>query len=229
MPPKGKKAAPRAKKRVDKAQNSRIKDLEQFVYKTIENKQINFNSNVAVSTLGYSNTVGLVPSIATGPDDGINPLDTARIGNDVTLMRTAVNMCFEMSDPITGDATNRFRAILVESLDGNQALALSDVLQYSSYAIYGNQVFVSPYTTKALTNRNYKILMDRVIDMNQLTKYNYDIKFVKNWKGGKVLNFAGKGAGLPTNYNISFLLISDSLVPSHPSCNWSVRSTYKDA
>ena len=46
---------PAAKKRVDKAQNARIRSLEKFVYKTIENKQVNYANTGGnnISTDGY--------------------------------------------------------------------------------------------------------------------------------------------------------------------------------
>lgn len=235
MPPKGKrtfrKTALKARKRVDKAQNSRIKELEQFVYKTIENKQIDFTENPSITTAGYNKQINFVPTLAVGADDGGAPGDAARIGNTVTLMRTAVNMLFKMSAQglTTSEQTNRFRVIMVASKDGTQPLIISDVLTYWSHPIHGDQVFVSPYKTNPLPNKNYTILMDKIIDLNATDKFYKNVKFVKRWKGGKTLNYSGPGASAPTNYNISMFVISDSGSLPHPSLDWNSRCTYKDA
>lgn len=222
-----------AKKRSkDKKQDTRIKELESFVYKTIENKQVNYsNTNLNISSSSVVDNAFLL--VKVGPDDGSAAGDTARIGNSITLMRQQYRMSFNGLNPDTvlNDRWNQIRCIIAEPLDGNQSLVLSDLLQYSNYSLHGAGVFASPYTTKTATNRRYKIHMDRTFELNATAKgatriIKHDVK----WKGGKVVEFAGPGTEqVPTNHNMSLLFISDSGSALHPQVSYSVRSTYKDA
>lgn len=49
-----KKRMKRSKVRKDRKQDSRIKNLEEFVYKTIENKQIEYHNQTTVSSSGFT-------------------------------------------------------------------------------------------------------------------------------------------------------------------------------
>ena len=220
------------KRKVDSKQNKRLKDLENMVYKTLENKQVNYeNTNLAISSASVNDNGFL--QVKVGPDDGANRGDTARIGNSITLYRQQYRMNFIGLNPDTvlNDRWNQIRCIIAEPLDGNQALLLSDILQYSSYALYGGMVFASPYTTKTNTNRRYKIHMDKSFELNATAKgATKVIKHDVNWKKGKLVEFAGPGVEqVPTNHNMTIIFISDSGSPLHPSVSYSVRSTYKDA
>jgi hypothetical protein len=224
------------KVRKDKKQDKRIKQLEKMVYKTIENKQINSGAGSAIPDLPRNLTTsgdvrGQFFSVAVGAEDGNNPGDPARIGNSVTLMEQLVNMTFVQS---ISDSYNRVRCIIAESVDGNQALALSDILQYSNYAIYGNMVFSSPYTTKASTNKRYKIHMDSCFELNNnattaMKLFNKRIKFREGGSPGKVLDFDGPTDSYSSNHRLTIMCISDSASTPHPQWSYNVRSTYKDA
>ena len=218
------------KKRTDAKQNKRIKSLEQMVYKTLENKQVNYNNNLNLTSSGVNDNAFL--QVKVGPDDGVQQGDTARIGNSITLYRQQYRFNFLGLNPeMAGDRWNQIRCIIAEPLDGNQPLVLSDLLQYPSYTIYGGLVFTSPYTTKTNTNRRYKIHMDKSFELNATAKgatrvIKHDVK----WKNGKVVEFAGPALEqVPTNHNMTIVFISDSGSVLHPSCAYSVRSTYKDA
>ncbi len=219
------------KKRTDAKQNKRIKSLESMVYKTLENKQINYQNNINISSAGVNDNAFL--QVRVGPDDGVVQGDTARIGNSITLYRQQYRFNFLGLNPDTvlNDRWNQIRCIIAEPLDGNQPLVLSDILQYSSYPLYGGQVFASPYTTKTNTNRRYKIHMDKSFELNATAKgatkvIKHDVK----WKKGKVVEFAGPGTEqVPTNHNMTVVFISDSGSALHPQVSYSVRSTYKDA
>ena len=230
------------KKRVIKARTTKakankalreVKQLKKLVNKTLENKHCDFvTTNLSVSTsplYGYS---FLRLKQGTQDDSNVNSADyDARIGNSVTLMNERLNFLF--SPPVTGtitEAYNRIRCILVESLDGNQNLVLSDILKYSNYGVHGDMVFASPYTTKSNTNSRYKILMDRCFELNpnggNATKI---IKHrIKHGKSGRVINF-NDNAEYPVDYNITLMIISDSASAAHPVCNYSYRATFKDA
>ncbi len=73
--------------------------------------------------------------------------------------------------------------------------------------------------------------MDKSFELNATAKgatkvIKHDVK----WKKGKVVEFAGPGTEqVPTNHNMTIVFISDSGSALHPSCAYSVRSTYKDA
>lgn len=222
----GKRSAP--KKSKDRKQDHRLKKLEQLVLKTIENKQINYhNLALAISSSGVVDNAFL--QVKVGPDDGAAQGDTARIGNSITLLRQQYRLNFEgLTSAVEG--WNQMRCIIAEPLDGNQALVLADVLQYSSYATYEDLVFASPYTTKTATNRRYKIHMDKTFTLNQYQNIAKTLKYDVRWKNGKLVEFAGPGSEqVPTNHNMSIMFISDSTAAAHPKVSYSVRSTYKDA
>lgn len=218
------------RKSVDKKQNARIKSLESFVFKTMENKQVNF-TDVARSITSASYNTGGFLSTSSGTQDGDNLGDPVRIGNSITLMNQKFNFNFTGSST---DTYNQIRLLLVESMDGNQALSIGDILQYGSYALYGDLVFASPYTTKTATNRKYKVHMDKHFILSGLaTKGGVPpakvIKHNITYKGGKVCEYDGPGAVSPNNHRISLIVISDSVAASHPEMNYSSRATFKDA
>ncbi len=218
--------------RKDKSQDKRIKALETMMYKTMENKQVNYsNTNLNISSSGVVDNAFLL--VKVGPDDGAQTGDTARIGNSITLIRQQYRFSFNGLNPDTvlNDRWNQVRCIIAEPLDGNQPLVLGDILEYSNYALHGALVFASPLTTKTATNRRYKIHMDKSFELNATAKgATKVIKENVRWKGGKVVEFAGPGTEeVPTNHNMSILFISDSGSALHPQVSYSVRSTYKDA
>lgn len=217
-----------SKKRKDKKQDKRIRELESFVYKTIENKQVNYsNTEVDISSSGLNDNAFL--KVKVGPDDGALKGDQARIGNSLTLMRQQYRMTFKGLNA-TIEGWNQMRVIIAEPMDGNQPLLLSDVLEYPDISASAELVFVSPYTTKTATNRRYKIHLDKTFTLNQYQNIIKDIKHDVRWKGGKLVEFAGPGTeDTPTNHNMSILFVSDSQATPHPQVSYSVRSTYKDA
>ena len=112
--------------------DKRIRSLEKMVYKTIENKQINSGAGSLIPDLPRNLTTSgdqrtQFFSVSTGAQDGDMPGDPARVGNSVTLMEQLVNMTFVQSST---DSYNRVRCIIAESVDGNQNLTLSDILEY---------------------------------------------------------------------------------------------------
>ena len=232
MPIKKKgKRRPAAKKRVDKAQNARIRSLEKFVYKTIENKQVNYanTGGNAISTAGYVGSQFL--QLNTGAEDGADLGDSARVGNSITLMSQDVRCYMTQS---TTDTYNRVRMIIAESVDGNESLTIDDVLLYGNYATSGQLVFSSPYTTKTDTNKRYKIHMDKTFELNSYANgasrvIKHKVKYRSNRSPGKVLEYDGPGSVNANNHRLSIMWISDSSEATHPVAYYSVRSTYKDA
>lgn len=226
--PKGKK-----KMRKDKAQDKRIKSLEKFVYKTIENKQVNYGYNDLVRTVSTSGDKrSQFLAVAVGAEDGFANNDGARIGNSITLMNQGVVLTFAQAT--TGDLYNRVRVLIVESTEGNQEINMTDVLRFGSYSSYGDLVFASPYTTKANTNKRYKIHMDKCFELNRnaggATKIiKHNIKYREGGSPGKLVTYADGGAIYPNNHRLNILCISDSSVSPHVVWNYNVRSTYKDA
>jgi len=221
--------AKNGKGRKDKNQDKRLKELENFIYKTIENKQVNsLNTNLSIPSTGVRD--GQFLSVAQGTSDGVIVGDPARIGNTITLMNQRFNFCFHQNPLGIIDDWNRMRVLIVEAIDGNQALLVNDVLQYSDYALYGELIFSSPYTTKTTTNRRYRICMDKTFELNYrahgATKV---IKHVEKWKGGKLVEFDGDTSSTPTNHQMSIFFLSDSGAVPHPAVSYTVRSTYKDA
>lgn len=214
------------KKRKDAKQDSRIKKLENLVLKTIENKQVNIHDNGrAISSSGFETSQFM--QLATGAQDGVVAGDAARIGNTITLMNQRFWFNFKV-----GDAYNQIRVLVVESMDGNESIALSDVLQYSSYSTYGALVFNSPYTTKSNTNKRYKIHMDKHLVLSDTTGGNAPARNCSvniRWKNGKLVEYSGPGTTFPTNHRMNLLVISDSTAINHPEMSYATRATYKDA
>ena len=233
MPPKKNMKIRKKKVQKDKKQDQRIKSLEKFVYKTIENKQVNYGYNDlarSISTTGDQRSQFL--AVAAGAQDGFANNDAARVGNSITLMNQRVTLMF--SQATTGDLYNRVRVLIVESTEGNQNLTMSDVLAFGSYASYGDLVFASPYTTKANTNKRYKVHMDKTFELNRnangATKIiKHNIKYREGGSPGKLVTYADGGAIHPNNHRLNILCISDSSVSPHVVWNYNVRSTYKDA
>jgi hypothetical protein len=221
----------KGKKSIDKKQSAQIKELQKFVFKTIENKQVNYNNTggTNISSAGYVGAQFL--SLGSGAEDGGALGSSARIGNSITLMKQEVR-CY-MSQSAT-DTYNRIRMIICESSEGNQALALSDILLYSNYTTEGDIVFASPYTTKTSTNKRYKIHMDKTFELNSLASgasrvVKYTIKYREDKSPGKLVTYDGADAVQANNHRLHVMWISDSDAISHPIAHYSVRSTFKDA
>lgn len=219
----------RKKSSKDKKQDSRLKQLENFIYKTIENKQVNTsNSGLNIASTGVRD--GQFLSVAQGVSDGVATGDPARIGNTITLMNQRFNFCFHQNPTGIIDDWNRIRVLIVEATDGNQNILVSDVLQYHNYSIHGNLIFTSPYTTKTTTNRRYRVCMDKTFELNY--RANGATKVIKHnekYKGGKLVEFDGDTSSTPTNHQMSIFFMSDSASVPHPQVSYSTRSTYKDA
>lgn len=221
----------RKKVRKDKKQDKRIKSLEKFVYKTIENKQINnyqISSNVDNSWLSVAGLFYL----DQGTSDGALSGDSARVGNSVTLMKQAYKINLKLSQGVGQDQYNQIRIIMVESPEASTTLAPRDILAYWQYATHGDLVFCSPYTTKATFNHKYKIHFDKVFTLTQDTSpcrtLNHTVKFRENGSPGKVVAFDDNNV-YPSNHRITLLAISDSGALLHPSLSVAMRATYKDA
>lgn len=226
MPPKGKSKF--RKKRIDAKQNKRIKTLEKFVYSTIENKQVNFAQvPIFVSNAVYdANALGLLidPFLTQGVQDGsTTAASAARVGNSITLMSTTIKFNFDVA--ATSETYNKFRLLVLTSKDGAQSLSLADVLDNPAA-----NVMSSHYTTKTSTNKRYnKPHIDRVFEVNREHNGSKQISVkIKYGKTGKVINYDGNSAA-PTDYKLSILCISDSSVAPHPTMEYTLRHTYKDA
>lgn len=216
--------------------NKEVKTLKKFVMKTIENKQINWSQTSNVNDLGfYSNQFIRVNQGAADGSDMV-PASNARIGNSITLMRQ--NFKIRLSRNSSGDSAipQNVRLLVVESVEGNTALDLNDVLWYwqnEGGAASGDdlETFVSGYTTKADTNKRYKIHKDIKVDLGLYTRteryINCDIRYGKT---GKVVTFDGDDDSIPNNHRITVMAVSNQSVASRiPYLTMHVRSTYKDA
>lgn len=222
----------KGKSQKDKSQDARIKALEKMLNQTLENKQVNYhNTNLAVSSGSVRD--GAFLQVEQGPADGTPDSGGlavgARIGNTITLMREQFDFLVSQNPTSPIDDWNRMRILVVEALDGNQPILISDVLEYSSYALDGDLVFASPYTTKTTTNRRYKVCYDSTFELNRAAKgATKAIQYIRKYKGGKLVEFNDNNAS-PVNHQMTILFISDSTAVPHPIVNYSVRSTYKDA
>ena len=98
------------KRSKDKKQDSRLASLENFVYKTIENKQQNFHSddNIIKNIAYYA-----APNIrlTEGTGDGEGRPDAARIGNSITLMNQRYNFELRVPKSVTQGQTCRLMVV----------------------------------------------------------------------------------------------------------------------
>jgi len=203
-----------------------VKALKKMVNKTIENKQVNaLRPSIFVTSAGYdAQVVGdtIQPTMRQGPEDGDQTVgSSSRIGNSITLMRTQMKFNFDVA--ATSESYNKWRVIVVESTEGNQAISAVDVLENPT------NPFISQYTTKTNNNKRYKILFDRIFETNRGHNGAKFYNFLKKYgKTGRVIDYSGSPE-TPTNYNINVLAWSDSTVAPHPSMAYTLRHTYKDA
>lgn len=203
-----------------------VKEVKKMVNKTIENKQVTaVRPTIFITSGGYNaQTVGdtIQPTMRQGVEDGEQTVgSSSRIGNSITLMRTQLKFMFDVAS--TSETYNKFRLIIVESTEGNQAIGLADVLQTPT------QPMTSQYTTKTNSNKRYKIWYDKVFEVNRNAHGSKAISIVKRYgKTGRVVDYSGSPE-TPTNYNVNVLCISDSTVAPHPSMEYTLRHSYKDA
>jgi len=228
---------PRRKRKASSTASKALKEVRQlkkFVNTTIENKHteiVTTNNNISTSSSYYYGFAGKCVQGTAGDSDQNSGALLSRIGNSITMCKEKLNFVF--SPPATGTITenyNRIRLIVVEALEGNQNLVLSDILRYHNYALHGDMVFGSPYTTKTGTNSRYKIHMDKTFTMvyNGGNPTKIIKKTINHGKIGRVINF-NDNSSTPTDYSLSVMLVSDSASAAHPIWNMSYRGTYKDA
>jgi len=208
---------------------SLAKSVDRLVNKTLENKQINSaiqDQDVPMGGYAASGFLGIVQ----GPADGSTIGSAARIGNSITLMKTRISANLEVAQGATAEDYNKIRFIVVQSKEGTQSLALSDVLLYSDYVTDGDLVFTSPYTTKSATNKRYSIVCDKVFEVNKYSNASRRFNILKRYgKSGRVVNFNGNSSSAPVDFKTTIMAISDSTVATHPTLTCSIRHTYKDA
>lgn len=202
------------------------KTTRRMVNKTIENKQVSaLRPSIFVTSAGYNAAAipdSIQPTMRQGVEDGSQTVgSSSRIGNSITLMRTAFKFMFDVA--ATSETYNKFRLIIVESTEGNQVIAPVDCLETPT------QPMTSLYTTKTNNNKRYKIWFDKIFEVNRNAHGSKAIEFVKHYgKTGRVVDYSGTPE-TPTNYNLNILCFSDSTVAPHPSMEYSLRHTYKDA
>jgi hypothetical protein len=220
MPSGGKKKKLRLVKSLpaskDKAQDRRIKKLEDIVYPSIEwkNKDLTaFQANI--TNAGYQN----YPMFQLAKGD----TNSTREGDKVSLRRGTLHLSLTR-----GDTSNIVRVLIVATPSATYA-GLSDVLEYHSFSANGEAVFSSPYQVKATNSeQTYKVLADRVYQLpNDKSTITAKIP-IKIPKKGRSCEFVGDTSVAPNNYNISLLMISDSTATPHPTASYVMRWKYID-
>lgn len=228
----------RARGSVDTKQNRKIAKLEKFVYKTIENKQIDFHGQATFGNLGQTSPLPIYTT--QGVEDGGLSLsssapESARVGNSLTLMSQDIRMIIARNSNAASPTI--CRVLLVESVNGSHQLNYDDVVQYGDYSLYGGLAFVSPLKTNVDVNKKYKVHFDKTFTLAEgaagtmpATKI---IKTrIKNFAGGrnKVVTYDDMSA-IPNNHNLQVLYLCDKTAggTSVATLTMSVRSRYKDA
>jgi hypothetical protein len=207
-----------------------VKDLKKMVNKTIENKQQTYNSGTSIPVMDIGMFQRPTLNLTQGTADGDARPSAARVGNSVTLLRTQLKMQLRMST--SGLINTRVRLLVVESVNGNEALDLDDILQAGGGTLVGtdDNAYTSCYTTKTATNKRYKLHYDKVINLSHYGKqFFFKTLNLRYGRTGKVINYDGNNQ-TPTDYNLQILAIGDqSSVGVAPHFSYSIRSTYKDA
>lgn len=210
------------------------KKNNQLLKKSIERKHLNYvDSSNNVTTAGYAASQFMSMAGGVGDDGNLN--DQQRIGNSVNLLSQRFMMNFLVSGT---DNYNQIRVLIVEALEGNVQLQLSDVLQFSDYSISSDVVFISPWKCNPADNKKYKVHLDKTFELSGLTsqgssgvgtkQIDYTVTFGKT--GKKVLYpTASSSTDEPSNHRMHIFAISDSASVSHPSLSYAVRCTYLDA
>jgi hypothetical protein len=206
----------RKKQAVNKAQNRRIKKLEQIVYPSLDWKTKDTKAvQASIQNTPYEN----YPMFALGKGTA----DNQRAGDKVSLRHGTLHLSLTR-----GDTSNIVRVLVVRTPSSTFA-GLSDVLEYHNFATDGELVFSSPYQVKATNNeQTYKVMYDRVFQLkNDMSTIAAKIK-LKLPKKGVECNFVGDSVISPNNYNISLLMISDSTATPHPTASYAMRWKYID-
>lgn len=214
---KGKsKSRSRRPKTTDGRQNKRINNLERLILPSIEYKS--------------RDITGLAASITTGsyvnyPMFQLAEGTTAetRVGDKVTLMNHNVTMSLRKAD-----TTNAIR-IIWAVCPSDTILTIGNILEYGSYALFGDQVFSSPYRKRANNSEDtYNVLFDKVYNLSGSQGLLVDKYKLKVPKHGKQLKFNGAGSIPPQNYQLFLFGISDSNAGPHPEISYVCRSRYMD-
>lgn len=202
------------------------------VTKTIERKNMTYvQPSSSISTAGLNHNGFLYVGEGDGDNDEMPALQ--RTGDSITLLTQRLSANFTVSG---SDNYNQVRFILVESIDGNTQLTLSDVLEYSNYATHQDLVFVSPKKLEPAAGKRYKVHFDRTFEMSAFAnqgssgkgtkQFNVAIKYGKT---GKVVKYDGASSVQPINHRLHLMCISDSVSIGHPAVTYTMRSTYLDA
>lgn len=211
------KKAKKKNRKGEAKQNARIKKLENLILPAIEYKSKDqVNATWTVDSNGRVN----YPMFALEQGDGNNQ----RIGDKVTLLSHALHMTIAR-----GDSNQALRLMFVVT-PSNTAITLNDVLEYSSWATYGDLVFSSPYRKRASTSETtYKVLFDKVYHFEDSLRLITDKVILKpGGAKGRQCQFNSTGNVQPENYQLLMMAISDSSAPADPAVNIVVRSKYFD-
>lgn len=211
-----KKKKSKKPKTTDGKQNKRITYLERLILPSIERKSRDITGlAAAITSGGYVNYPMFQLAEGTTPE--------TRIGDKVTLMNHNITMSIRK-----GDTTNCMRVMWVVGTS-DSLLTITSCLEYGSYAIYGDQVFSSPYRKRAQTSEDtYKVLFDKVYNLSGSQGLLVDRYKLSNAKYGKVLDWNGPGSIAPNNYRLFLFAISDSTAGPHPEISYVCRSRYID-
>ena len=225
---KPRKYKKRKAKGKNKRQDQRIKALEKTVYTALERKVKTWqNGTWSVDTggriLNNSNIQAVYLDQGTGTSQ--------RVGNEISLLNQTVR--YNLRIPDLGDAFNQLRMLIVESTDGSQSLALTDVLEYGDATLTSAETVISsPYKIKVSSdNKGYKVHFDQVFELNTYKSrcITGEVKIKYGSHGKKVEYPALVGLEQPTNHNLHIMLISDSGTTPHPMFAVNVRSRFYDA
>ena len=210
-------------------QDQRLKALEKTVFTALERKvktwqNGGWNISSTPVVLNNSNTNQLELEQGTGTSD--------RLGSEISLLSQTVRFNLRIADG--GDTFNQVRMLIVEPTDGNQTLALTDVLEYGTSPTYNiGMMLASPYKIKVNSdNKGYKVHYDRIFELNTSgnSRCVTETIPIKYGKHGKKIEFAAlQTAEHPVNHNLHIFIFSDSQAALHPSFNVNIRSRFYDA
>lgn len=220
---------PKARTRVDKAQNTRIKKLEQKEVKFITKHDENI-SNVNTTSTNLSVTPPVVPGQTyLIPPIYSSPAKYGRIGEEINVRS------IELTIRLTAGTPDNQRFILLwdhrptyQGSDGgnppkldrlNNLLSWDSILEHTTNGATTAVNLISPINVANHKARRFSIVMDKTVKKRQNGGEPLQFTMKKNYKGLKLKYEDGVGQPLQSIYPINKQLILCYLSNENPGGN----------
>ena len=226
---------PRVGKKNTMALAKRVKTLEikqKADDKSTERKQQYYENTHFMNSVWSSNYDFIVRTSQGTAGEGTTSAGLTRIGNTINLRSATINFIAKLArdsngQPLIPSQSTRCRVLLVDNLTGVESLAISDVLENSSYHM------TSPYKSSVNRGERYRVLADYKFNLNASNKADHQFKFKMPLpKSGRVIHYdEGTSVSLPSDFNVTMLWICDDIGPLtavQPTLQYYVKSSFED-